>query len=239
MDRATGNVLDEGCDFGSGITVNYCYPLFSTDAILVHPSCVGTADGSIALTPTGGSGSYTYSWSDGSTANPNINLNGGVYSVTIDDGVSTSVQTYELYNSVATVYTDQNQGPGSLRYALENGCTTDTIYFDDVLMGDTISLITPIVISSTKVVSGLGQSNLQLSGDNNNRIFQVNLGANLSLLDIGLYNTDEPTNGGAIWNRGTLNVNNVILENNREAGIPKVWSGDGQFIIQGEVIIRD
>ncbi len=239
MDRTSGNIIDEGCAIGSGITRNFCYPVFNTDAVIVQPSCVGTADGSITLTINGGSGTYSYAWSDGSSANPNNNLSGGIYTVTIDDGVSTAVESYQLYNSVAAVYTNQNQGPGSLRFAVDNGCATDTIFFETVLMGDTISLITPIVISSTKVISGLGQNDLQLSGDNNNRIFQVNLGANLSLLNLGLYNTDEATNGGAIWNRGTLNVENVIFDNNKEAGVPKAWSGDGQFFIQGEIIIKE
>ena len=48
-------------------------------------TCNGGSDGSIDLTPTGGSGSYTYSWDNGSTSEDPTGLSSGTYTVTVTD----------------------------------------------------------------------------------------------------------------------------------------------------------
>ncbi|MDR7212132.1 T9SS type A sorting domain-containing protein [Flavobacterium piscis] len=48
-------------------------------------SCNAGNDGAIAITVTGGTPGYTYSWNDGSTAKNRTNLVAGVYSVTVTD----------------------------------------------------------------------------------------------------------------------------------------------------------
>ncbi|MEO8238795.1 MAG: T9SS type A sorting domain-containing protein [Flavobacterium sp.] len=48
-------------------------------------SCNAGNDGAIAITVTGGTSGYTYSWNDGSTAKDRTNLIAGVYSVTVTD----------------------------------------------------------------------------------------------------------------------------------------------------------
>lgn len=50
-------------------------------------SCFGSNNGSLAINPSGGSGSYTYQWSGGvSVSNIASNLPGGSYTVTVTDG---------------------------------------------------------------------------------------------------------------------------------------------------------
>ncbi len=62
-------------------------------------TCFGGNDGSINLTVTGGSNSYTYSWttSNGSGLNPTAQdqsgLTAGTYSVTVNDGTCTTQET--------------------------------------------------------------------------------------------------------------------------------------------------
>ncbi|RKR04851.1 putative secreted protein (Por secretion system target) [Flavobacterium sp. 90] len=57
----------------------------------VNVSCNGDSTGSATVTPTGGSGTYTYLWTNGATSATASNLAQGNYSVTITDSFSCSV----------------------------------------------------------------------------------------------------------------------------------------------------
>lgn len=50
-----------------------------------HVKCFGSANGSISLTPTGGTAPYTYLWTGGATTNNPTNLAAGNYKVTVTD----------------------------------------------------------------------------------------------------------------------------------------------------------
>ena len=57
----------------------------------VNDSCYGDRKGSAIVTPGGGSGTYTYLWSNNNTANNISNLASGNYSVTVNDTHNCSV----------------------------------------------------------------------------------------------------------------------------------------------------
>jgi gliding motility-associated-like protein len=57
---------------------------------LIEDATCGASNGSITLNPTGGSGPYTYLWSDLSTSNAISSLAPGIYTVTITDSLSCS-----------------------------------------------------------------------------------------------------------------------------------------------------
>ncbi len=63
-----------------------CYQCMWLDAdkTIVEASC-SISDGSVSITPKGGKAPYSYSWNNGSTANPLTNLSPGTYIVTITD----------------------------------------------------------------------------------------------------------------------------------------------------------
>ncbi len=66
-------------------------------ATLLHSTCNPGNDGSITLNVSGGSGTYTYQWSNGGSTAQLTGLNAGTYSVTVSDGSGTNVvQTHEL-----------------------------------------------------------------------------------------------------------------------------------------------
>ena len=56
-------------------------------------STVGGSDGSANVTVAGGTESYTYLWSNGSTTNPAINLEAGEYTVTVTDALGCTAET--------------------------------------------------------------------------------------------------------------------------------------------------
>jgi len=110
-------------------------------------SCNGNSDGSIALNVTGGSGSYSYSWSSGQTT-PNLtNVAAGSYVVTVTDSngesevasatineplalvgfisSSSDISCSGMNDGSATA--DANGGEGNYQYAWSNNSTSSSI----------------------------------------------------------------------------------------------------------------
>lgn len=73
-----------GCTDESSVTIVQPDPLAIASAT-VKNSCNPGTDGAVTLSVTGGTGPYTYMWSDGQTSNPATGLAAGSYSVTVDD----------------------------------------------------------------------------------------------------------------------------------------------------------
>ena len=72
------------CILFEPVTISQPQAIDDNEAI-VSALCSGNCTGSIALSPTGGNGGYTYSWSNSATTQTVSNLCPGVYSVTITD----------------------------------------------------------------------------------------------------------------------------------------------------------
>lgn len=66
-------------------------PVLSLSSTVIHPSNCFVADGSINLTPSGGTPGYTYDWSNDGAENPDndpqdlVNMVEGTYTVTVTD----------------------------------------------------------------------------------------------------------------------------------------------------------
>lgn len=75
-------------------------PPITISETISNPFCSGAATGSIELAVTGGSGAFTYLWSNGSTNQNLSNLSSGIYSVTVADSLGcTAKKSYMLSNS--------------------------------------------------------------------------------------------------------------------------------------------
>jgi len=85
----------QGCVFTDSATLIEPLPIAPEAAIIPD---FGTGTGEVTLTPTGGTGPYTYLWYDGSTANSIGSLSSGVYPVTITDAVNCTLDTFFQVN---------------------------------------------------------------------------------------------------------------------------------------------
>ncbi len=82
---------------GTGLNLNFT----STDE-----SCGGGNDGTAGVTAAGGSGNYTYSWSNGMSAANISGLGAGSYSVTVNDGTGCSSTGSVVINAGANISTN-------------------------------------------------------------------------------------------------------------------------------------
>jgi hypothetical protein len=71
---------DKGCLYEETISVKEIYLEMST-----LDACERTANGEAEVTIVNGSGDYTFNWNDGQNTNPAINLEDGLYTVTVYD----------------------------------------------------------------------------------------------------------------------------------------------------------
>ena len=69
----------------SGITVTQPAAAVSGTRVVTNVSCFGGNNGAINLTPTGGTGPYTFNWAGGATTEDRTGLTAGTYNVTVTD----------------------------------------------------------------------------------------------------------------------------------------------------------
>ncbi|WP_291120867.1 beta strand repeat-containing protein, partial [Empedobacter sp. UBA7248] len=74
----------EGTSIQKNFTIAQNPPII-TGVTITDVSCYGGNNGAIDISPSGGSGSYTYNWGGGITTQDRTNLTAGTYSVTITD----------------------------------------------------------------------------------------------------------------------------------------------------------
>lgn len=130
---------------------------------------------------------------------------------------------------IITVTSAADSGTGSLREAIANAQTGDTIKFASSLANQTITLESQIEIPIGKdlTIDGADAANLNLSGGNTNRIFFVN-STSVNPTDVTIsnlnfiqgkataYGTDNLKQGGAILteHQANLTITNVNFNNN-------------------------
>ncbi|WP_276372061.1 T9SS type A sorting domain-containing protein [Chryseolinea sp. H1M3-3] len=74
-------------------------PILISESI-INPSCSGVGNGMIDLNVSGGTGSYSFAWSNGASLQNLTSLVSGLYTVTVTDSLGCSVQkTFMLTNS--------------------------------------------------------------------------------------------------------------------------------------------
>ena len=136
-----------GCTDSASTTVTQPTTLVASAAPVNDVSCNGLADAAAEASATGGTGSYTYSWSNGATTATTIYITAGTYSVTITDqngctdSASTIITEPTVLNVSVTAQTNVScngassgsatvvgsGGSSAYTYAWSNGATTGSI----------------------------------------------------------------------------------------------------------------
>lgn len=137
---------DNGCTASIGGAVNLVPGNFNISLNVNHPTCQGTATGSIQANVANGAAPFTYAWSNGSTASSINNLTAGSYNLTVTDNLGcTSVQSASLsyqsnlsitinsqaptcsYSTNGFASVSATNGPSPYTYLWSNGEKTQTI----------------------------------------------------------------------------------------------------------------
>ncbi len=136
-----------GCTDSTSVTIAEPTAVVAASVVDSNTSCNGSTDGGATASATGGTGSYTYSWSNSATTASITGVAAGTYSVTITDANgctdSSSVTITAPASVVATTVVDSNVscngstdggatasatgGTGSYTYAWSNSATTASI----------------------------------------------------------------------------------------------------------------
>jgi hypothetical protein len=137
--------------------------------------------------------------------------------------------------STLTVTNNLDSGAGSLRAAIKNANSGDTIAFASSLNGQTITLTSgELAISQSLDIEGPGASILAISGNNASRVFDISQNQKPVTVTIagltienGLCSGDN--GGGGILNiSSAVSLNNDLLSNNEAfATSPNQISGGG------------
>ena len=116
--------------------------------------------------------------------------------------------------SVVPVVNTNDDGAGSLRQAILSAAAGDVI--DMTAVTGTINLTGgQITINKTLTLRGSGETSLTVSGNNAHHIFVVNPGATLTADEFTMANGSTDTSGGAILNRGNIDLQNVTIKDNK------------------------
>jgi len=155
-------------------------------------------------------------------------------------GNAADPQVQTIYVHFNMVTNDNDDGPGSMRNVISCAPAGSTVTLSPSLMGQDIILSSgEITINKNLTLQGLGMLNSMVSGNMSSRIFHLLPGNTFTVRDMALKNATSVSNGGAIYVEGSLRLENVILQNNFENGVPKAMTlnGAGSFEAMGTIQI--
>ena len=206
---------------GSLLTPTKVIPVLTLAMDGVNADC-GQNNGTAIALATGGS-DIQYSWNTGATLSELRNIPAGIYVVTVSQGGRTMIDSIEIFEGGPKIVTEtQDLIEGSLRDIVANVCSGDTVYFDASLNNASVlSDQGEIIIDKDLVIIGLGIDNLTIDAGGNNRIFNIQVGATVSLENLHFSNANTDPDGGAILNQGTLSLKNVKFSNNFNGSNPR------------------
>jgi len=125
--------------------------------------------------------------------------------------------SWDASAATLTVTNTSDSGSGSLRDAVASAVPGDAINFN-LSTPATITLGSTLVIGVNLTISGPGQSNLAISGDNAIRVLYINPGVTATIAGLTVRNgrddPSDPYGGGGIFNAGTLILSSSTLSGN-------------------------
>ena len=131
--------------------------------------------------------------------------------------------------STLTVTNINDSGPGSLRDAIANAASGDTINFSTA---GTITLASTLTINTSLTITGAGASNVAVSGNNAVQVLSIGPGVTVNLFSLTIQNglnvgggTYGSVAGGGIYNAGTLTLSNSTVSGNTVSA-----TGNGYYV---------
>lgn len=228
-----------------GLFTLYINPGFTTAKATTDASC-GSTDGTAKITAAGGSGSFTYLWSNGATTDSIGALSAGVYTVVTTDAsgcTKTDTFTVNTNGSNPVLATDtaywagcsstgsgiitvsSTGGDGNYMYSWSNGASTDSIgglangtYTVTVTDGLGCSDFETITITqpSELILNSVSTTDIDCNGDNSGEIQTAISGG------VGAYAitwTSLPNETGPIVSNLPAGMYDIMVED--EAGCMK------------------
>jgi gliding motility-associated-like protein len=135
------------CSQNASFTINEPSGI-SIPGSVTDPTCNGGNNGAVDITPSGGTGAYTYLWSNGAVSQDIAGLTAGIYSVTVKDanlcpqnasftvnnptaitipGSVTNASCNGGNNGAIDITPANGTGPGTYTYLWNNGAVTEDI----------------------------------------------------------------------------------------------------------------
>ena len=122
---------------------------------------------------------------------------------------------------------DPTDGVLSLREAIAEALSGDTVDFDANLSGQTIILAQgQLTIDKDLTIEGLGASLLSVNGNRSSRIFEIVEGTVVAISGVTITSGFVFDDGGGIFNAGTLTLTDAVV---RENATEVFGSGGGIF----------
>jgi hypothetical protein len=121
--------------------------------------------------------------------------------------------------STLTVTSARDSGAGSLRQAIRDAHSGDTIGFDKSLRDQIVTLTGgDLVIDKDLEIDGLGEGVMAVSGESSGRVFHVTVGARVTIKDLAVINGRASLGGGILNEGGRLTLEGVLLQGNQAVG---------------------
>ena len=146
--------------------------------------------------------------------------------------------------TIRTVTNDNDSGTGSLRQAILNAASGDTITFDPLLAGKTITLASQIDINKNLTIDGSGlEPRVTISGNNSVRVMSISANTTATIKSLVIKNgkrtgTNYTEFGGAITtgSNSVLSIENVAFIGNSayRAGAIYVGSSANVTVFKSE-----
>jgi hypothetical protein len=141
-------------------------------------------------------------------------------------GILLLARALPAWADIQIVTNTNDSGPGSLRDAIASASPGDAIQFS---VTGTIALTSgELLLAKDLTIKGPGASQLVISGNHNDRVFEISPGATVILSRLTVENGTAATgisNGGGILNGGTLTLRKCTITGNSVGNGPRIGGG--------------
>ncbi len=218
------------------ITINYAA---SDGTALAGTDYLATA-GVLTFTP----GAIAQPFPVGLLNNP-ANTTGRIFTVTLNNParailLNTSASVLIVPGNTLVVTNQADTGSGSLRQAVADAVTGDTITFAPHISGAIELTMDELVIDKSLFLIGPGADKLTLSGSsfyNWHRVLSVSAESKVTLSGLALAYGFTDENGAGIYNRGTLTLIDCSIHDNWDGLSYYAGSGGGLYNDRGRATL--